>query len=223
MKKIIAVLIIFFPWKIKRLIYIKYFKYELDPTSKIGLSIIYPKMLVMKSNSSINNFTLCKNIDLLELNSNSGIGTFNWITGYPSTNSNKGHFSYDKKRFPALILGKHSGISSRHMIDCTNTISIGKYSTIAGTRSQFLTHSVNIYTSRQESLPIVIGDYCFISTNTICVSGCIIPDYSIIGALSLCNKEYKDKYSLYGGVPAIKIKSLDKKISYFTRQVGFIE
>ncbi len=222
MKKILSILVVILPWKIKRLIYVKIFKYEIHPTAKIGFSIIYPKKLVMKEKATINNFTFCKNIDLLEIGEKSGIGTFNWITGFPSNNSETGHFSYDKNRFPALIIGEHSGISSRHLIDCTNTIRIGSFTTIAGTRSQFLTHSVNIYNSRQESLPITIGDYCFISTNVICLSGCELPDYSIVSALSLCNKKYHENYTLYGGVPLKPIKKLEKNIKYFTREVGYI-
>ncbi len=222
MKKFVAIIIVLFPWRIKRFIYIKFFNYNIDFSAKIGFAIIMPKMLIMKKNSSIRSFTLCKDIDLLEIGENSGIGAFNWITGYPSNNSQNGHYSYDKNRIPQLIIGNHSGITSRHLIDCTNTITIGNYTTIAGTRSQFLTHSLNIYSARQESLPINIGNYCFISTNVICLSGSSIPDYSIVSALSLCNKKYIDEHTLYGGVPAKPIKKIDSNIKYFTREVGFI-
>lgn len=222
MKKILSILVVILPWKIKRLIYIKVFKYKIAPSARIGFSIIFPKMLIMENNSKIGSLTYCKGIDLVHLEESSKIGTLNWITGFPSNNSQTGHFSYDKNRFPALIIKKHSAITSRHMIDCTNTITIGEFTTVAGIRSQLLTHSINIFNSRQESLPINIGNYCFISTSVICLGGTTIPDYSVVGALSLCNKKYEDCYSLYGGVPAKKIKDLGKDTKYFNREVGYV-
>lgn len=222
MKKLLSMLIIILPWKLKRLIYIKIFKYQIASSARIGFSIIFPKMLIMENNSKIGSLTYCKGIDLVHLEESSKIGTLNWITGFPSNNSEIGHFAYDKNRYPALIIKKHSAITSRHMIDCTNTIRIGEYTTVAGIRSQLLTHSINIYTSRQESLPITIGNYCFISTSVICLGGTTIPDYSVVSAMSLCNKKYENSYSLYGGVPAKKIKDLEKNTNYFIRKVGYV-
>lgn len=222
MKKILAMLVVILPWKVKRLIYIKIFKYKIAPSARIGFSIIFPRILIMENNSKIGSLTYCKGIELVHLEESSKIGSLNWISGFPSNNSEIGHFSYDKNRFPALIIKKHSAITSRHIIDCTNTITIGEYTTVAGIRSQLLTHSINIYNSRQESLPITIGNYCFISTSVICLGGTTIPDYSVVSALSLCNKKYVDPYSLYGGVPAKKIKNLEKDIKYFNREVGYV-
>ena len=46
-----------------------------------------------------------------------------------------------------------------HHFDCTSNIHIGKFTTIAGYHSQFLTHSIDLYENRQDSNSILIGDY----------------------------------------------------------------
>ena len=116
-------------------------------------------------------------------------------------------------------------ITSRHFIDVNGGVYIGKFTTVAGLRTQILTHSIDILENRQDAKPVKIGDYCFIGTNCILIKGATIPDYSIIGAHSLVNKNLKDEYSLYGGVPARKIKSFKdekKQPKYFSRENGFV-
>jgi acetyltransferase-like isoleucine patch superfamily enzyme len=121
-----------------------------------------------------------------------------------------------------LVIGKHSAITSRHIIDCTNFIRIGEFSTIAGYRSQLLTHSIEIDKNRQWSKPIEIGDYSFVGTNTVILGGSSLPSFSVLGANSLLNKDFKDRYSLLAGVPAVPRRSLPSTYGYFKRKKGFV-
>ncbi|WP_302542243.1 DapH/DapD/GlmU-related protein [uncultured Clostridium sp.] len=57
--------------------------------------------------------------------------------------------------------------------------------------------------------PIFIGEGCWIGANCTILPGVTIGDGCIIGAGSLVNKNC-DSNSLYLGVPAVKIRSLDK-------------
>jgi acetyltransferase-like isoleucine patch superfamily enzyme len=215
-------MILIFPWTIRRLIYRKFFNYKLDSASYIGLSWIYPNELILGKNSSIGSLTVCKNIDRVQLGNDCSIGSLNWITGFPSNLKHTGHFAKEANRIPALIMKDHSAITSRHLIDCTNTIIIGEYTTIAGIRSQILTHSINIHGACQESNEITIGKYCFIGTASVILKGSIIPDYSVVGAMSLVNKKFEESYCLYGGVPARKIKPMQKNCAYYERNEGYI-
>lgn len=54
--------------------------------------------------------------------------------------------------------------------------------TMAGCNSQFLTHSIDIYFNRQGSKPIIIGNYCFISTRVTILGGSSLPDKSVLAA-----------------------------------------
>ena len=221
MKKILSLLVVIFPWKIKRFLLVKIWKYEIDPTAKIGLAYVYPNHLKMSKGSSIGHFTVAVNLELMVLQEISIISRSNWITGFPKNSTSK-HFTHQKERKSQLILGKESAITKHHHIDCTNAVQIGNYTTIAGYYTQFLTHSVNIQECIQDSKPITVGDYCFVGTNSVLLGGATLPSYSVLGAKSLLNKSYTEEYMLYGGVSAKQIKPIDKNAKYFLRETGFI-
>ena len=220
MKRFIALLGMFLPWSLRRAILRSYFGYEIADTCRIGFSLIYPKRLVMKDGACIGSLTVCKDIDLLELGESASVGNLTWITGFPSGTT--GHFEHQFDRRPELLLGAHSAITNRHLIDCTERIRIGAFTTVAGFASQLLTHSINLQTNRQEASPITIGTYCFLGTNCVLLGGSVLPDYSVLAAKSLLNKEYEESCYLYGGVPAKPIKALDITNKYFQRRTGYV-
>lgn len=53
------------------------------------------------------------------------------------------------------------------------------------------------------------------------LKGAILPDYSVLGACSLLNKQYNTP-GLYAGNPAKYIKSLEN-YKYFEREYGFVK
>lgn len=218
---ILKIIILLLPWKLRRLFLIYFYKFEIDPTARIGFSWIYPKKLFMGKNSKITHFTVAINLEKIVLNDNSIIDRQNWITGFP-LNSKYDHFKFEIERKPELIIGQHSAITKKHHIDCTNKIQIGDFTTIAGYNSQFLTHSINILNNRQESKEIIIGDFCFIGSNVVILGGSVLPNYSVLGSMSMLNKVFINEYSLYAGNPAREIKKLPDDTKYFHRIEGFV-
>jgi acetyltransferase-like isoleucine patch superfamily enzyme len=222
MKKFIALFSMALPWPLRRAFLRYFFGYEISDTSRIGLSWIYPKKLVMKAGARIGHLTICKDIDLLEMAESTVIGNLDWITGYPSGPCDRGHFAHQVNRRPELILGPHAAITNRHFIDCTEYVHVGAYASVAGFASQLMTHSIDIEKGRQDSHPITVGAYCFVGTNCVLLGGSALPDYSVLGAKSLLNKALTEKYYLYGGVPAKALKALPHDSGYFTRQSGYV-
>lgn len=220
MKQLLTAISLFLPWRLRRLLLVKLLGYQLHPTCKLGLAWVLPKKLVMDEYSSIGHFTVCKGMDLLHLGRNASIGRGNWIAGYPS--DGRGHYFDQPGRSSELILGEHSAITNRHLIDCTNAIHVGRFATVAGYRSQILTHSVDLVSCRQSSSPVRIGEFCFVGTGCVILGGARLPDYSVLGAMALLNKEYSQAYTLYAGVPARPIKSLAAESAYFARAVGYV-
>jgi acetyltransferase-like isoleucine patch superfamily enzyme len=220
LKQLLMFLSILLPWPARRSVLEKQFGYSIHPASRIGLAWIYPRRLIMEENSRIGHFTLCKNIDLLHLGANAIIGQLNWITGFPSGNSR--HFAHQTDRHPELILEAHAGISSRHLIDCTARVRIGAFATIAGFRSQLVTHSIDLAAGRQSSEPIEIGEYSFVGTEAVILGGSSLPHHSVLAAKSLLNKKWDAPYHLYGGVPAKPLKELPQDMEYFRRKEGFV-
>ncbi|MFL6590710.1 MAG: acyltransferase [Chthoniobacterales bacterium] len=208
------------PWSLRRGFLEKQFGYSLHPSSRIGLAWIFPRHLVMEEGSRIGHLTLCKNIDLLHLGPHAIVGQLNWITGFPSGPGR--HFAHQADRRPELIVERHAGISSRHLIDCTARVRIGAFATIGGFRSQLLTHTIDLVAGRQTAEPIDIGEYCFTGTNAVMLGGSVLPHHSVLGAQSLLNKKWDDPYHLYAGVPAKPVKELSSDMEYFRRTEGFV-
>ena len=217
----IKLILLLFPWSLRRKILIKKFGYKIHPTAHIGLSYIYPKYLEMAAGASIEHFNVAIHLDKIVIGENSSIGRSNWITGFPIGTNSK-FFSHDKERKSELIIGRESAITKNHHIDCTNYIHIGDYVTIAGYNSQFLTHSIDIYESRQDSHPIEIGDYCFVSTSVRVLGGAVLPSFSVLGAGAVLNKAYNKERMLYAGVPAVPKKVIPQDAKYFFRKEGFV-
>ena len=220
MKRMLAALLLILPWRLRRIALITLFGYRIHSTARIGFSIICPRQLEMDAGARIGNLTVCKGISLLKMGERSSIGNLNWITGFPA--GDRSFFSADVGRRPELILGAESAVTTRHLLDCTDSVRIGKFATFGGARSQMLTHSIDLYECRQSSKPISIGEYCFVGTGSVLLGGSALPDYSVLGASSLLNKQYADPYFLYAGNPARPIKQLPKEMAYFMRSTGFV-
>ena len=198
------------------------FGYQLDPTARIGIAWIYPRCLRMNYRSRIDSLTVAVNLDLIELGESATIGRSNWITGFPTATSSP-HFSHQPNRRAELLLGAHAAITKHHHIDATSLIRIGPFSTIAGYRSQLLSHSINLQHNRQHSEPITIGSHCFVGSNCVILGGSTLPDQSVLGALSLLNKHFEEPWSLYAGQPAKWLKPIDSSSTYFSRSIGYVE
>jgi acetyltransferase-like isoleucine patch superfamily enzyme len=220
MKTLLGLLSLLLPWSLRRSFLEKQFGYSIHPSSRIGLAWIFPRRLVMEEGARIGHLTLCKNIDLLHLGAHAVVGQLNWITGFPSGPHR--HFAHQPDRRPELIVERHAGISSRHLIDCTARVRIGAFATIGGFRSQLLTHSIDFAAGRQTAEPIEIGEYCFTGTNSVLLGGSMLPHHSILGAQSLLNKKWDEPYRLYAGVPAKPVKELSADLEYFRRAEGFV-
>lgn len=220
LKKLLMLLSFALPWGARRRFLEKQFGFAIHPTSRIGFAWIAPRRLVMEENSRIGHLNFCKNIDLLHLGAGAIIGQLNWITGFPTGHSR--HFAHQTERRAELILEAHAGISSRHLFDCTSSVRIGAFATVAGFRSQLLTHSIDLAAGRQSSEPIEIGRYCFVGTDSVVLGGSVLPHHCVLGAKSLLNKQLETPFRLYAGVPAKAVKELPEDLQYFRRTEGFV-
>jgi acetyltransferase-like isoleucine patch superfamily enzyme len=220
MRAIVFVLSMLLPWQLRRKVLEWLLHYELHSSSRLGLSLIIPQRLIMGPNSRIDNLTICRGLDLLELGEGAIIGRLNWITGYPSQDKRK--FSFARERRSALVLHDNAAVTNRHLIDCTAEVVIGSYSTVAGYRTQILTHSIDLSASRQDAQPITIGSYCFLGTGCILLGGSSLPDRSVLGAMSLLNHAFTEELWLYAGTPARPIQPLASDLAYFHRSSGVV-
>ncbi len=217
---LLKAILIVLPWFLRKRLLKLFYGYDMHPTSRIGKSWVYPRRLVLGENARIGHLTLVKGLDALELGEHSSVGNLNWITAHPSGGV---HFQHVADRSPALVLGRHSSITSHHFLDCASRISIGDFTTVAGVHSQFFTHNLDVLQGRQDSRPIEIGSYCLVATGTVILAGSVLPDYSVLSAMSLLNKQYSETHRLYAGVPAAPLKPIPADARYFVRTRGSID
>ena len=220
MRSLLRLFIVPLPWRLKRWLLRSLYGYELHPTSRIGLAWVFPRRLIMGEQSRIGHLTVCKGLELLAVGEHSSIGRLNWISAYRL--GQPPHFAHMTDRKPQLVIGEHAAITHRHIIDCTEAVTVGAYATIAGYRSQILTHSIDLVESRQHAKPVSIGRYSFVGTACTILGGAVVPDYSVVAANALLNKAHEERYRLYAGVPAKAVSQLDPGMKYFSRTSGFI-
>jgi len=219
MKRLLAICVVVLPWKIKRWVLRRFWGYQIADGASIGLAYVFPGELVMHEGARIDHFTVAIHLDRMECGAHSYIGRSNWVTGHPRHGE---HFRHRAGRDPTLFLGDHSAITKQHIIDCTDRIEIGAFTTVAGYGSQLITHGIDAFENRQDCKPIRIGAYCLVGTRVTVLGGAVLPDCTVLGAGSLLNKVHIEEYAVYAGQPAKKVKDLDPEAAYFHRQRGFV-
>ncbi len=175
----------------------------------------------MEAHTRIGHANVCKGLALLHMKEYAEIGRGNWITGLPQ--ASREHFTHQRDRRPHLTMGRHSCITNRHLIDCSNEVTIGEFATFGGFWSQILTHSIDVQNCRESCAPVYVGRYSFVGTDCVLLGGSSLPDSSILGAKSLLNKSYSESFWLYAGTPARPVKQLAPDLPYFTRHKGAVK
>ena len=186
LRQFVVALSMFLPWHLKRALLRLALGWDIDRRARIGFAFVAPRHLVMSQGSRIGHLTVCKGLETLKLGNHALIGRGNWITG--SSSDDERHYLADQQRVPQLVLGDHAAITHRHLVDCTATVEVGQFTTIAGYRSQLLTHSIDLKASRQAAKPILIGEYCFVGTDCVLLGGSTLPS-SASSPLSLFSTE----------------------------------
>jgi acetyltransferase-like isoleucine patch superfamily enzyme len=194
--------------------------YEIARGARVGRSFIGVPSLKLGAGARIGHFNVIKGIPV-QLGDHAGIGDFNWISGLPPGTTR--HFAGETDRDPRLVIGQHASLTSRHYIDCSNRVEIGEFSTVAGARSQILTHAIDLRSNRQVSAPASIGRYCFVGTACVVLKGARLPDYSVLAAHSSLARAFDETHTLYSGVPATAVKPISPDAGYFHRTRGFVD
>jgi len=218
LKAFVQIATMVLPWPLRRPILNLLPGFSLAPGSRIGLCLVLAERAELAPGASIGHFTAIHPIALLRLERSATIGRGNKIVGSQEADMYGGQ----PDRVAALIMGEHSAITRNHLVDCSDTIRIGKFALIAGWRSQIVTHSPDFAKSRQVTAPVDIGDYSFIGTACIILKGTSFPARSILGAGSVYSRSYEEEFTLYSGSPAEPVRQLDPTMAFFRRPVGIM-
>jgi len=211
------VLIFSFPWALRRKLLSSILGWRIDPTARVGFSIILARTVIIGYHSKIGHLNYVSRLDLLQLGTLSSIGHLNLVYTFPS--SDKSEFSDERDRRTHLIIGEHSHLTNLHIVDCTDQVSIGRFTVIAGFRSNILTHSPNFENGAQRVSSVEIGDFCFIGTNSTLLAGTKINSKTIVAAGSIVTNDSANFCGIVGGVPAKVLKEAPNNLGYFNEKI----
>lgn len=220
LKLVLQILLMATPWPIRRRLLNRVFGFRIAPTARVGLSIIGCRNVEVGDGAVIGHFNSFRNMSRLEIEPGVVIGNFNWFSA--TGENHPVHYRDQPGRDPSLVIRTYASISSRHHFDCTDRIDVGAFTTIAGGNTQVLTHGVDVNTNRQMCGPVRIGAYCFVGTRSIFLMNTSLPNNSVLAAGAVVAKKLTGDYSLFGGVPAMRIKDLPKDALYFSRPTGIV-
>lgn len=194
------------------------FNAQIHRSASIGICVIDAAKLHMGPRSRLGHFTVLRNLDEVLLEEDGRVGTFNWIFGAQGTS----HFHEETSRKSSLIIRAGASVTSRHILDCTDTIEIGRFATVAGFRTQILTHSIDIDRNRQSCAPVTIGAFSFIGTGSTVLKGSYFPDESVLAAGSVFFGRDKPARTVYSGVPATPLRSVPESAEYMKRMSSHV-
>ena len=129
-----------------------------------------------------------------------------------------------KLRKSGIVIGEGSHVFSNIISSEPYLIEIGKYCTIS-TNVSFITHdaSVGAFLGRENYSDlcgrIIIGDHCFIGSNSILLYGVSLPDRTLVASGSVVTKSISEPGCILGGNPARVIGMVD---SFLEKNKGFL-
>ena len=174
--------------------FIKAKQITLGDNVKIGhLNLILNTSIILNNDAYIGYLNVLKGPFSLELDIKAAIGNKNYIT-----RSNLG-ITYGESD---LILGELTKITTGHHIDLTQSISFGKFSILAGIRSQMWTHGYYHANTGKDRIridgQIQIGDNVYIGSGCIFNPGVKVANAIHIGGGSVVSKDL-EKPGMYVG------------------------
>ena len=104
----------------------------------------------------------------------------------------------------------YPGVMKGCYIQGKGGISIGDYTQIAPNVA-IVSANHDIYDSRKHiEAKVVIGKYCWLGFGCKIMPGVTLGDFTIVGAGAVVTKSFTEGFCIIGGVPAKKIKDLEK-------------
>jgi acetyltransferase-like isoleucine patch superfamily enzyme len=105
----------------------------------------------------------------------------------------------------------YPGIMKGCYIQGKGGIEIGDYTQIAP-NVVIVSANHDVYDSRNHiSAKVIIGKYCWLGAGCQIMPGVTLGDFTIVGAGAVVTKSFPEGYCILGGVPAKKIKNLEKE------------
>jgi acetyltransferase-like isoleucine patch superfamily enzyme len=205
------------PTSLRRLMARRVRDWDIHPTAYIGRSVILVRSLSMGPGARIGQRNVIRGLEELRLGEGARIAARNQIIGIPLSED---LFPKSPNRKPSLILGRGAMITTAHEIDCADRVELGDYATLAGVRSQILTHSLNLVKDYFEASPVEIGERSAVMSGCILQCGTRVPARCIVSAGSVVTTKLTRELAFYRGNPAELVRELPPNLGMFRHGIA---
>ena len=190
--------------------------WDIDRSARVAPCVFLGvKHISLGPGSGLAAFSVYRDLELLALETNSGIGHWNYVTAARELRTDVLDATPDTR--PATLELEHNAvITSRHYIDCSGGVSVGAFAVLAGVRSTVMSHEVDLVRSAQSIASVRIGSHCFVASNVLLAPGSCTADRSFIAMGALVAGDLRTPEMLYAGVPARPIKNIGN-VAFFSR------
>lgn len=191
---ILALILLLFPtWLVRHLA--NACGHAIAPGARIGFSLMIIDRLVMASGARVGHFNVFQ-VRRIMLRNNARLGHLNFCRGPMSLRLDAKAVIGNRNTITRAIrgttfgpsqlyLGKLAKITAGHSLDCTQSIHLGHYSTLAGKAAQIWTHG---YVHEEEASKryrvdgkVFIGNNVYIGSGVIVTGGVRICNYASVG------------------------------------------
>jgi carbonic anhydrase/acetyltransferase-like protein (isoleucine patch superfamily) len=203
------------PGFLKKPLYRSLFGYRIGRGVRIGLVLLDAREVDLGEGTEIGHLNLVVRVGRLATGKRARIGSLNIVRGGEEVrlgdyaevmrlNVLNAIPDHDCTTSPVsrLEIGAGAVIVSGHRVDFTDRVTIGRNVILGGRSSSLWTHN------RQQTAPIVIGDFCYIGSEVRMAPGARLPERCILALGSVLTGAIETSGSLVGGVPAKVIRPL---------------
>lgn len=203
------------PGPLKRLVLRVVFGYCIGKRVRVGLSLIDARSVILGDGTRIGHGNVITRVGEFRTGRDVRIGFANIIRGgervvlgdfasvmrFNVLNAIPDH---DATTEPVseLLVGCGAVVVAGHRLDFTDRIVLGMNVIVAGRNSSLWTHN------RQQTAPILIGDFCYLGSEVRLAPGAALPDRCILGLGAVLTKAIDIPGSLVAGVPARVVRPL---------------
>lgn len=178
--------------------------HDIDPSATIAPIVITGRTrLSVGARVKIGPLNVFRDVLFVRIGTACEMGQFNWFTASPflvdgSPNSDAA----------VLEMGNSAALTSRHYVDASGGVFLGAYSLVAGVRSTFMTHGVDVVENSMSTKPIRIGEHSMVGSNCQLLPGALVPDRSVVAMGSTVVTALDGEEQLFAGAPAKAKKGL---------------
>jgi len=172
--------------------------HDVDPTATIAPVVIVGRTrLSVGPRASIGPLNIFRDVSIVRIGAACDIGQLNWFTAAP--------LLVDGSPNPVAAvfeMGEAASLTNRHYVDAAGGEFLGAYSLVAGVRSTFMTHGVDVVDNSMSTKPIRIGERSTVGSNCKLLPRAMVPGRSVVAMRSTVVAALQGDEQLFAGAPA---------------------